>query len=157
MQRSSHPAHILIAILAACGFLWFIVQGPSADASPAVVQDATPTLYVYKAHVVRVIDGDTIVVDIDLGFRISKNGEHLRLEGIDTPEVRGAEREAGLVSKAFVEKWVAENGHVLYLRTTKQGKFGRWLAYIWESPDVVGDRSKSLNQVLLDKGLAEKY
>lgn len=128
-----------------------------AQAAPAAVQQRATPLYSYQARVVRVIDGDTIVVNIDLGFRISKNEEHLRLEGIDTPEVRGDEREAGLKSKAFVEEWVRKNGHVIYLRTTQQGKYGRWLAYLWESPEMIGDRSKSLNQLLLSEGLATEY
>ncbi|WP_299970189.1 hypothetical protein [uncultured Roseobacter sp.] len=53
-------------------------------------------LYEYKAKIVRVYDGDTVWADIDLGFNVTLNNEPLRLHRIDTPEVRGEEKERGL-------------------------------------------------------------
>jgi len=58
--------------------------------------------YVYAAEVVRVYDGDTIYMDIDLGFRMWLREEPLRLWGIDTPEVRGEDKEAGIAVRDLV-------------------------------------------------------
>ena len=51
--------------------------------------------YIYKAEVVSVYDGDTITVDIDLGFNVVLRKQKIRLGGINTPEIRGEEREEG--------------------------------------------------------------
>ena len=55
--------------------------------------------FIYAAHVDKVYDGDTITCSIDLGFGIKMNKQKIRLFGINTPEVRGSEREQGLVSR----------------------------------------------------------
>ena len=69
---------LLTRILAAC-----LVIAPAV----AIAQDAPSCgLYTYKANIVRVIDGDTVVADIDLGFDVWLRKEHLRLVGIDAPE-----------------------------------------------------------------------
>ena len=56
-------------------------------------------MYEYKGYVTKVYDGDTITVDIDLGFDILFKNQKIRLSRINTPEVRGEEREEGLKSK----------------------------------------------------------
>lgn len=116
-------------------------------------------MWTYRAILKRVIDGDTIVVDIDLGLRNWQHDEHIRLAGIDTPEIRGDERPEGLKSKAFVEQWLGPPGSWLWLRTEKSGKFGRWLAWIWKdaAPALTSEITSSLNQVLVDEGLADPY
>jgi micrococcal nuclease len=53
------------------------------------------------ATVVRVIDGNAIVVTLDLGWRVYRNEEHIRVAGINTPEIRGPEREQGAAAKAY--------------------------------------------------------
>ena len=53
-------------------------------------------LYQYKAFVTKVYDGDTITVEIDLGFKTSVKGEKIRLSRINAPELRGSSRENGL-------------------------------------------------------------
>lgn len=58
--------------------------------------------YFYKAVVRDVYDGDSCTVDIDLGFGIWMKGQKLRLMGIDTPELRGSEREEGLKVRDYV-------------------------------------------------------
>ena len=58
--------------------------------------------YYYDAEVTGVYDGDSITVDIDLGLGVWLKGQKLRLIGIDTPEMRGAEKEAGKVARDFV-------------------------------------------------------
>lgn len=89
--------------------------------------------YTYRAELVRVIDGDTIVVDLDLGLGIWVRKQYLRLYGINTPELRGDDREAGHRAKLFaIEK--LHGAHKLVVQTHKgdsKGKYGRWLATVW--------------------------
>jgi len=95
-------------------------------------------MYEYRCKVVDVYDGDTLTLDVDLGFNITHRIK-VRLSEIDTPEVRGVEREDGLKAKDFVLQWVsnlessaleAENDWPFIVHTSKTGKFGRWLADI---------------------------
>ena len=88
----------------------------------------------YRSQLVRVIDGDTVEMDVDLGFRVSSR-LIMRLSGINAPEMRGKSQDAGIAAKAFLshlitatassEKWVT-------VRTIqdKQEKYGRYLAVI---------------------------
>lgn len=121
-------------------------------------------MYEYKAKVVRVVDGDTIDFDLQLGFHMTAR-IRTRLKGIDTPEVRGKEREEGLRSKAFVIVALNDAAEVV-VRTHKTGKYGRWLADILyktakenpSTPEEAMDNGYiNLNQLLLIKGLAKKY
>jgi micrococcal nuclease len=107
----------------------------------------------YDALVTRVVDGDTVDVEIDLGFGVVKK-ERLRLWGINTPEVRGEEREAGLVSDLEVRKKIAQRWIVIDT-TEGYGKFGRCLAVIYVEQKN-GDML-NLNQWLVDEGFAEEY
>lgn len=90
----------------------------------------------YKAQITRVVDGDTLDADVDLGFHVHKR-VRLRLLGVDTPEVYGVKKDseeynAGVSASAFVGKWLAEAPDWLLIRThkDKQGKYGRWLAEV---------------------------
>ena len=94
-------------------------------------------MYEYKIQEVRkVIDGDTVRCDVDLGFGIvnrgSGRGVTIRLSGIDTPESRTRDREEkkyGLAAKEFVYYFLAlglTNGEAI-LKTFEQDKYGRWL------------------------------
>ena len=110
-------------------------------------------LYTYKATVKSIYDGDTIRVDLDLGFGVIFKDQALRLLGLDTPEVRGEERSQGLISKAFVEERIPV-GSVIKITTQKdrKEKFGRYLATIY-----YGEESKNLNEELLQTGMAKPY
>jgi micrococcal nuclease len=86
--------------------------------------------YYYRCNVVRVIDGDTIVVDIDQGFDDWKHGQKLRLAGIDTPESRTrnlAEKALGLAAK---ERLKALCGDEVFIKSLGKGKYGRILAVL---------------------------
>ncbi len=98
----------------------------------------------------RVYDGDTITVDIDLGFGITINSQKVRLLGINTPEIRGASREAGLKSRDELRKQIGNKWVKITTQKDKKGKYGRWLAEVW-----VGDTN--VNEWLLKEGLAEPY
>ena len=105
-------------------------------------------LWQYRADVERVVDGDTIDLEIDLGFGITLTGDEarVRLLDIDTAEIFGAaegsaEFEAGQAHKAFVEEWVEDAGDAewpVFVETRKddeRGKYGRWLATIIRRSD----------------------
>jgi len=89
-------------------------------------------MYEYKVKVIKVVDGDTIDVDIDLGFGMSYNKQRVRLMGIDTPESRTRdleEKKFGKASKAHL-KDLLSRGNVSLISHDK-GKFGRILGELW--------------------------
>ncbi len=88
-------------------------------------------MYEYKAIVVKVYDGDTVTVDIDLGFHMWMKKQSIRLYGIDTPELRGESRERGLVVRDFVQGLILNKVITLHSFKDKKGKYGRWLAIIY--------------------------
>lgn len=100
-----------------------------------------------RVKVKRVIDGDTIEVELDLAFRI-KQEMVLRLARIDTPEKK--DRVKWQEAKDQLEKLVSENSDKIKIVTYKAGKYGRYLADIWAGEIHV-------NKYLLDKGLAKSY
>ena len=110
-------------------------------------------MYEYNCKIVRVIDGDSIIIDIDLGFSHFIHNESIRLYGIDTPECRtrdAEEKAAGLLAKEFVEEALHVGG--TYTLTTKEkGKFGRYLGTIY-----LTDKT-SINAALVKERLAVPY
>lgn len=112
--------------------------------------------YVYDAFVTSVYDGDTITANIDLGFGVELKKQKIRLIGIDTPEVRGEEREQGLVSRDRLRHLILDKHIILQTTRDKKGKYGRWLGAIW--PDMEGFHlgyGVSINEQLVREGLAE--
>ena len=88
-------------------------------------------MYEYRCKVLRVVDGDTVDVDIDLGFGVWMHKERIRLHGIDTPESRTRdleEKKYGLIAKQKIKDFMPV-GSMQTLVTTKvkAGKFGRIL------------------------------
>lgn len=106
--------------------------------------------YRYKAIITEVYDGDSCTADIDLGFNIWMKGQKLRLYGIDTPELRGEERDIGLVVRDYMRDKVLGKEVVIETMKDKAGKYGRWLAVIW-----LGE--ENVNETLLLEGMAEIY
>jgi micrococcal nuclease len=107
-------------------------------------------LYWYKAYVTKVYDGDTITVDIELGFSLKMSNIKIRLAGIDTPEVRGEEREQGLISRDWLSDKILNKWISLNTIKDSKGKYGRYLGYIYYE-------GENLNEALINEGLAEKY
>lgn len=103
--------------------------------------------YIRAATLVRVIDGDTVDLDIDLGWA-HRFVERCRLVGLDTPEIRGPERPLGLEYRQLVLSWFLENGGECWIESREfdRGKYGRTLATIWD-PEM----SVSLNDLLEDQ------
>ena len=110
-------------------------------------------MYEYNCKIVRVIDGDSILVDIDLGFGLWIHGESIRLFGVDCPECRSRDKDekaAGLAAKNFVEETLHVGG--TYKLTTKEkSKFGRYLGVI-----MLSDKT-SVNAALVTEHLAVPY
>ena len=114
-------------------------------------------MYEYKAKLVKVVDGDTVDVDIDLGFGVWLRDERVRVMGIDTPESRTrdkVEKIFGLAAKDRVEELVKKD---MTLKTfaakdgeDMKGKFGRILGDF-----IIGD--KMLTEILIEEGHAVKY
>lgn len=113
------------------------------------------SLYFYRAVVRSVYDGDTCTVDIDLGLHTWLHGEKLRFYRIDTPELRGEDREQGLVVRDFVREKIQDKEIMVQTIKDKTGKYGRYLAEIWMiEPD---GQLTNLNDLLLDMGYAQPY
>ena len=117
-------------------------------------------MYEYPCKIVRVVDGDTADVDIDLGFGVWMKKQRVRFYGVDTPESRTSDKEEkiyGLAAKHFVENYLPK-GSTQVLRTRKDGvgKYGRILGEF-----VVFDGSKdmetTLNKLLIDTHNAVAY
>jgi endonuclease YncB( thermonuclease family) len=77
--------------------------------------------------VVRVIDGDTVVVDLDLGWRVFKNLEHVRIDGINAPEIR---TEEGKRAADHARTLLKPGDHVL-VESTAKPSFERTVGKIW--------------------------
>lgn len=110
-------------------------------------------MFTYNCRIARIVDGDTLDVDIDLGFGIWKTNERIRLWQIDTPECRTRDKEEkkyGLIAKNFVEQHLPI-GKIFELQTLEKDKFGRYLGAVF-----VKNRS-SINDMLLKANLAVKY
>ena len=88
-------------------------------------------MYEYNCKIVKIVDGDTVDVDIDLGFDLWIKNERVRLYGIDTPESRTRdleEKKAGLYAKEKVEEFMpVGSNQTLVTIQDKAGKFGRTL------------------------------
>lgn len=110
--------------------------------------------YIYDAKVIRVVDGDTLDLNVDLGFDIWHK-IRCRLYDIDTPEIYGQHaEEKGKEAKEFVIKWIPIDVMVVIdcRSYNARGKYGRALVDVYRPKDDV-----PLNQALYDAGLAKEY
>lgn len=112
-------------------------------------------MYEYRCIIVKVIDGDTVDVDIDLGFGVWMKKERVRFMGLDTPESRTSDKEEkvfGLMAKDFVlEKMPVGSEQVLKTFKDDKGKFGRILG------DFLIDGKKSLVESMIHNRLGVAY
>jgi micrococcal nuclease len=105
--------------------------------------------------VIRVVDGDTVYGDVDLGFNIGNKKMEFRLAKINTPETKGATREAGLTSKKYVEDKIMGKEVIIVTKKDRKEKFGRYLAEVFYE-DETGNFI-SLNLELVQKSLAVSF
>ncbi len=90
-------------------------------------------MYKYTAKLVRVIDGDTVILDVDLGYTVHVTVT-FRLDGINAPEMTGENKLDGQASKAALQKILdnavpdAKGNKLIYVDSTGRDKYGRWVA-----------------------------
>ena len=115
--------------------------------------------YEYNATVIDIVDGDTITVDIDLGFNVKLANQKVRLLGVDTPESRTSdkiEKIFGIASKEYCKKFIDEcKDKTIVIRTylsDSEEKFGRLLGEI-----INPTTKKILNEELIKNNYAVKY
>ena len=109
--------------------------------------------YRYNVKVTRVVDGDTVDVDIDLGFGMVYKKQRVRMMGIDTPESRTRDLEEkfyGLASKAHLKKILKDQK--VQLQSHDKGKFGRILGELY-----IGNSNFSVNQQMIKEYHAVPY
>lgn len=115
-------------------------------------------MYEYKCKINRVVDGDTVDVDIDLGFGIVLTDERVRVMGIDTPESRTSdkiEKVFGIAAKERLKELIGKKS-ILKTEINKngedmKGKFGRVLG------DFVAPDGRMCTDILIDEGHAVPY
>jgi micrococcal nuclease len=112
---------------------------------------ALSPVYRYQARLLRIIDADTLDIEVDLGFRTHIRTP-LRLVGLNAPEHN---TEAGRAAIGWVALWLAQTGiaGALVIDSAKSGdwsgdKYGRWLATVWD------ESGRCLNLDLLASGHA---
>lgn len=88
-------------------------------------------------------------MDVSLGFDITMR-KKIRLLGINTPEIRGDERDAGLVARDRMRELIDDKDVIIVTHKDRGGKYGRLLATIYLD-------GININQLLIDEGLAEVY
>lgn len=110
----------------------------------------SPIPYVYRVELRRVVDGDTVVLDLDMGFKCWLSGQYVRLYDVDTPEIFGRNATPeGQAAKAFTVQWFREGATFTMIsrRYDHREKYGRILGDIHRDDDPI-----SLNQALLAAG-----
>ena len=115
-------------------------------------------MYEYRCKVVKIIDGDTVDVDIDLGFGVWMHKERVRLFGIDTPESRTSDRVEKVFGEAAKQRLVSllSSEAILISQVSKmgenmKGKFGRILG------DFKTITGQIVTEVLMEEGHAVAY
>lgn len=111
-------------------------------------------MHEYKVKIRRIVDGDTVDVDIDLGFDMILSKQRIRLYGIDTPESRTRDKEEkfyGKLSAKFLKEQ-CKNSSEIFLKTylDKKGKFGRILG------ELIVD-GVNINKMMIEKYMAVEY
>lgn len=119
-------------------------------------------MYNYFCIIKRIVDGDTVDVDIDLGFNIWMHNQRIRLIGIDAPETRTRdleEKAAGISAKQYVENLLPLGTRQILISKTynsEVGKYGRILGD-FKVYDSLWDCERNLTELMLRDGKAAIY
>ena len=108
------------------------------------------SLYFYRAICVSVYDGDTVRLDIRLGLDVVLSNVSCRLYGINTPELRGGDKAAGIAARNRLRQLVLGEDLVIQTHKDRRGKYGRYLATLW----CLGI---NINKKLIAEGYAKEY
>ena len=114
-------------------------------------------MYEYPCKIIRVIDGDTVDVDIDLGFSVWLKKQRIRLYGVDTPESRTRdleEKKYGYAAKDYLTGMLNDTQIILKTHKDDKGKFGRILGELWRTSNYA---DKSINEYMIEKHHAVRY
>lgn len=114
-------------------------------------------MFEYRCELIKVVDGDTIDIDIDLGFGVWMRNQRIRMYGIDTPESRTRdleEKKYGLAAKAFLTEMLDDSHLILKTHKDERGKFGRILGEIWRTTNFA---DQSINNYMIEKHHAVAY
>jgi len=151
---------LLLVLIVTISFWWGVYMERNLEKNmpeyimtnlPETITFDSDIFYYYKAHVHEIYDGDTATsVDIDLGFGVILQDQHVRFYGIDTPELRGEEKEEGKKVAAYVKERLEGKDVILKTYKDAKGKYGRWLGEFFID-------GINVNWELLDKGMAEPY
>jgi len=110
-------------------------------------------MFEYKLNnILKIVDGDTVDVSIDLGFNVTTI-QRIRLSGVDTPETNSKnelEKSMGDEAKMFIINWVSLQKQ-MKIKTYKDDKYGRILG------EIFGDNDQCINNLLIEKGYAWSY
>ena len=113
-------------------------------------------MYEYNVKILKVIDGDTVDVDIDLGFGVWLHKERVRMMGIDTPESRTRdleEKKFGLLSKEYVKNYLQVGSKSKMVCKSYDGRIlGDFAIY-----DTVTDSERHLTEMMISNGYGVKY
>jgi micrococcal nuclease len=111
-------------------------------------------MYHYKIKkITRVVDGDTVDIDIDLGFGITIS-HRIRLKGINAPETKTLdleEKNKGIQARLWLEKELSKQGEWI-IETTKEDKYGRMLGTLYLTGEPV-----TVNEKMLNEGIAKPF
>ncbi|MFZ5987201.1 MAG: thermonuclease family protein [Bacillota bacterium] len=107
-------------------------------------------LYIYKARVKRIIDGDTIIADIDLGFNVWIKDVRVRLARIEAPNKKNGLEQWERSKKALADKLLMEEEIIIKTIKDKEDKYGRMLGEIWLDKE-------NINSWMVEKGYATIY
>ena len=104
--------------------------------------------HTFAAQVVRVIDGDTIKVNVCLGMDTWIHNHSVRLLGVHSPELTGADAKRGLEQKEALMKLLPEGSSIMLVTAiSRSDKYGRYLAYVYNANDInVNDEMAKLPQ-----------
>ena len=113
-------------------------------------------MYQYNCKIVKVVDGETVDVDIDLGFDVWLKKQRIRLYGVDTPESRTRdleEKKKGLEAKAYVKDLLENSDEGKFaIKSHGVGKYGRVLGELFDK-----GHETSVNELLKENGHAYEY
>lgn len=137
-----------------------LVDRRSADWTWEKIEAAKLELFTYQAKVIKVVDGDTLVIALDMGLGMSSEGQRLRLRGIDCPEL---DTEEGQRAKRFVQARLNPCDFII-VKTFKEtvDLHDRYIVDIFylqgeSDPQQAALQGQYLNQELLNEGLAVAY